>query len=59
MLQLCLAFLEHLERDRKNSARTRNARLAAIHAFFRFLEYRLAVQPRPVPPDPCHSNEKN
>ena len=37
-----LAFLEHLERDRKNSARTRNARLAAIHAFFRFLEYRLA-----------------
>jgi integrase/recombinase XerD len=39
---LVLAFLEHLERDRKNSARTRNARLAAIHAFFRFLEYRLA-----------------
>jgi len=37
-----LAFLAHLERDRKNSARTRNARLAAIHAFFRFLEYRLA-----------------
>jgi integrase/recombinase XerD len=40
--QLVLAFLEHLEQDRKNSARTRNARLAAIHAFFRFLEYRLA-----------------
>jgi integrase/recombinase XerD len=36
------AFLEHRERDRKNSARTRNARLATIHAFFRFLEYRLA-----------------
>src|ERR1051326_3856133 len=38
---LVLAFLEHLERQRKNSSRTRNARLAAINAFFRFLEYRL------------------
>jgi site-specific recombinase XerD len=38
---LILAFLEHLERKRGNSARTRNARLAAINAFFRFLEYRL------------------
>lgn len=36
-----LAFIEHLERKRGNSARTRNARLAAINAFFRFLEYRL------------------
>lgn len=36
-----LAFLEHLEGKRGNSARTRNARLAAIHAFFRYLEYRL------------------
>lgn len=38
---LILSFLEHLERNRGNSARTRNARLAAINAFFRFLEYRL------------------
>jgi len=38
---LVLAFLEHIEADRRNSARTRNARLAAINAFFRFLEYRL------------------
>jgi integrase/recombinase XerD len=38
---LVLAFLEHLERERGNSPKTRNARLAAIHAFFRFLEYRL------------------
>jgi integrase/recombinase XerD len=38
---LVLAFLEHLERNRDNSARTRNARLAAINSFFRFLEYRL------------------
>jgi integrase/recombinase XerD len=29
-------FLEHLERDRGNCPRTRNARLAAIHALFRF-----------------------
>ena len=38
---LMLAFLEHLEKKRGNSARTRNARLAAINSFFRFLEYRL------------------
>lgn len=38
---LILSFLEHLERKRSNSARTRNARLAATNAFFRFLEYRL------------------
>jgi site-specific recombinase XerD len=30
------AFLDHLEHDRGNTARTRNARLAAIHSFFRF-----------------------
>ncbi len=30
------AFLTHLERDRGNSARTRNARLGAIHSFYRF-----------------------
>jgi integrase/recombinase XerD len=30
------AFLEHLEHERNNSPRTRNARLAAIHALFRF-----------------------
>ena len=30
-------FLDHLERTRKNSARTRNARLAAIHSFFRYI----------------------
>jgi integrase/recombinase XerD len=38
---LILAFLEHIETNRGNSARTRNARLAAINSFFRFLEYRL------------------
>ena len=35
-----LAFLEHLETDRKNSVATRNARLAAVHAFGRFVATR-------------------
>lgn len=30
-------FLDHLQRVRHNSIRTRNVRLAAIHAFFRYL----------------------
>jgi integrase/recombinase XerD len=30
-------FLEHLERTRRNCARTRNNRLAALHAFFRYV----------------------
>jgi integrase/recombinase XerD len=30
------AFLDHLEHDRGNSPRTRNARLSAIHSMFRF-----------------------
>ena len=30
-------FLDHLERDRGNTVRTRNARLAAIHSFFRYV----------------------
>lgn len=30
------AFLDHLEKCRGNGARTRNARLAAIHSFFRY-----------------------
>jgi site-specific recombinase XerD len=38
---LITAFLEHLETDRHNQSVTRNVRLAAIKAFFRFLEYRV------------------
>jgi len=38
---LVLEFLEYIETQRANSARTRNARLAAINSFFRYLEYRL------------------
>jgi integrase/recombinase XerD len=30
------AFLTHLEQDRGNSVRTRNARLTAIHSFFHY-----------------------
>ena len=33
-------FLDHLEADRGNSARTRNARLAAIHSLFRYAALR-------------------
>ena len=33
---LVAAFLDHLEHDRGNSIRTRNARLAAIHSLFHF-----------------------
>ena len=39
------AFLEHLEKDRGNSARSRNVRLAAIHSFFKYLALH----------DPAHS----
>lgn len=37
-------FLEDLEKNRQNSADTRNTRLAAIRSFFRFLEYRLPAR---------------
>ena len=32
-------FLDHLESERANSVRTRNARLAAIHSFFRYVSF--------------------
>jgi len=32
-----IAFLHHLEHDRNNTPSTRNVRLAAIHAFFRYV----------------------
>ncbi len=34
-------FLEYLETERRNQATSRNVRLAAIKAFFRFLEHRV------------------
>ena len=54
-----LAFLEHLETQHDNGARTRNARLAAIKSFFRYLECRhpawldLAAQVRALPLKKC------
>jgi integrase/recombinase XerD len=33
------AFLEYVEKDRGTSVRTRNARLAAIHSFFRYVSF--------------------
>ncbi|MEW6476577.1 MAG: tyrosine-type recombinase/integrase [Actinomycetota bacterium] len=33
-------FLDHLERERRNSVRTRNARLSAIHSLFKFAALR-------------------
>ena len=38
---LVLGFLEFLQHERANSARTCNTRLAAIRSFMRFLEHRL------------------
>ena len=40
------AFLNHIEKDRGNCARSRNVRLAAIHSFFKYI----ALQ------DPSHSS---
>jgi integrase/recombinase XerD len=54
--KVVLAFLEFLERERGNSARTRNARLAVIHSFFRHVAFTdpaslaLAQQVLGIPP---------
>jgi site-specific recombinase XerD len=37
---LIAAFLDHLERDRHNSIRTRNSRLVAVHSLFRYAAMR-------------------
>jgi site-specific recombinase XerD len=37
---LVIDFLDHLEQNRHNAPKTRNVRLAAIKAFFRFVEHR-------------------
>jgi len=38
------AFLDHLERERGVSARTRNVRLAAIHSFFKYAAFHHPAQ---------------
>lgn len=37
---LIMAFLDHLERERHNSVRSRNARLAALRSFLKFASHR-------------------
>src|SRR5213594_2426221 len=37
-VSLVEAFLDHLEKERKSSPRTRNHRLATLHAFFRYVQ---------------------
>jgi integrase/recombinase XerD len=37
-VSLVEAFLDYLEREKKSSLRTRNHRLAALHAFFRYVQ---------------------
>lgn len=36
--EIVIAFLDHLQKARKCSSSTRNARLAAIHSFYRYLQ---------------------
>ncbi len=38
--ELLLAFLDHLEQERHNTVRSRNARLAALRAFLKFAAHR-------------------
>ena len=38
--ELILAFLDHLEQERHNTVRSRNARLAALRAFLKFASHR-------------------
>jgi integrase/recombinase XerD len=38
--ELILAFLDHLEHERRNTVRSRNARLAALRAFLKFAAHR-------------------
>lgn len=45
---LTAAFLQHLERDRGNSAQTRNNRLAAIHSLFTYLALQRARRRDPA-----------
>jgi integrase/recombinase XerD len=53
---LLIAFLDYLEKERGNGARSRNARLAAIHSFFRYValeEPEHAAQAQRVLAIPC------
>lgn len=59
--EMISGFLDHLEHERHNSVRTRNARLTAIHSFYRFAAYRhpehadLISQVLAIPSKRCES----
>lgn len=59
--ELISGFLDHLEHDRHNSVRTRNARLTAFRSFYRFAAYRhpehagLISQVLAIPPKRCET----
>lgn len=68
--ELVLAFLKAIETTRKNSVRTRNQRLAALHTFFRYVSLRspecvaeaqrvAAISPKRTPPPPTMFLEKD
>ena len=42
-------FLDHIEKERCNSARSRNTRLAAVHSFFRYISFH-----EPAHAERCH-----
>lgn len=55
------AFLDNLEQNRASSARTRNTRLAAVRAFFRFVAYTepaCSLQCQRVLAIPCKRHER-
>ena len=52
-----LAFLDHLEAQRANTVRSRNARLAAIRSFVRFAALRAPGARRPDVPRPRDSSQ--
>ena len=53
---LVLAFLDYLERVRKNSIRSRNARLAAIRSFLRFA---VLQDPQSLGDHPTHARHSD
>ena len=64
-VEVVTGFLDHLEDDRRNSIRTRNASLAGIHSLFRYaalphpehaatIQRVLAIGPKTLRPDTRH-----
>ena len=51
------AFLAHLERERGNGVRTRNARLTAIHSFFQFAALKVPEQAQLIARGARHPRE--